>query len=362
MGTAIAEVATGSDLIVCFRAAYLKVLAQAWNNPAYKACLTDGRNLLEWSGFLKFLLGNENCYSNNFKDGEYALAPGKSASDVYRLPWSAKVTVMVNAEGPAYEPLITAGWMGPDDTFGVVIPPAPDDPKDYSMAIAAYLQQFPTLLGYVQDKSGINQWEFDSGEPNFLAFSNMYAQGIPFCWSDLSVAQLRDQMAGNMKVLNRIPSENHTFAYLLTNALFNDQGILTLAENHEHRGAYTLSKYFGFNNPWNFKFLFMDARNINEKLKGIKPPQPSVLPNTLDYGQLFYKNGQFQEIKWDSAKKEWQNLFNIVTLNFPADPTVPVAPTLTTQTSADAQIDGIVEAHALAIYNQSIAHYPFTCA
>lgn len=362
MGTKISEEATGSDLLVCFRTAYLKAIAMAWQNKCYKEVLMSGRNVLEWSGFLRYMAGNDHCFGHEFeKTEEGGDFPCINPQGVKKLPWSARVTMGENENGPIFERAITAGWMGSNDHFIIVIPPRPDDPADFPAAIAAYLQQFPTLLGYQPELAteSSNRWDFNAGEKGFLAFNNLLALAIPFCWANMSIAELR-QKIGHRPIIETAPIEQQSFISLLTTHNFNTNGFWPVGGDTVARGANLLSTYFGFNNPWNFNFCFLDAQNLNEILPIIGNERSTWDARSQRVYSAFLTNGDFLRIEWDPAHKAWRNLFNVIDLNVPRNP-LETEPCENQLKKEDQLVTNVVRANALALYNDSMSHYPFSC-
>ena len=359
MGTKISDEATGSDLLVCFRTAYLKAIATAWQDESYKQNLTSGRNVLEWPGFLRYLPGNEPYYESSPKENsaseEFVCTNTERAK---KLPWSAHVTLGDNPNGPIFARALTAGWMGCNDRFIIVIPPRPEDPADFPAAIAAYLQQFPTLLGYrteLATQSATN-WDFNAGEKGFLSFSNLLALAIPFCWTNMSIADLRRSI-GHNPIIDAARIEQESFLSLLTTHRFDQNGLHAITDFGAARGENLLAMYFGFNNSWNFNFWFLDANNLNQEL-GKEPSQGDHEAKRI--ARAFTSNKEYHPIHWDSDKKEWCNLFNVIDLHLPRNPIVS-AMTPDSANQDQQLVQNIVRANALALYNDSMSHYPFSC-
>lgn len=176
-----------------------------------------------------------------------------------------------------WKPVQTAGWIGPNDRFIINIPATPKKEDQQTEALAAYYQLFPTFLGPEQNapvpdcnaalptKLGV-----DSGP--FLEFGGVTLRAIALVWEDSSFAD-------------------------------------GLISSSQEDSTPILSKYFGFNNPWNFNIEFR-------------------------YDPNFF---------WDGT--QWNNVpSNIIELNYPQKPE-----------------DAVTRATALTSYNNTGPAYPFTC-
>jgi hypothetical protein len=385
MGSQLTDVASGSDMVVSFRAAYLRAITTAWEHKDYK--LGVGRsqfsipggmcshwNILNWSGFRKFLPGNHDLYedklslSNEPQGVGYTPVQG-SVPNIF--PWSAKILIIdtYDKDGeqfknpdygkfdyPVLEREMTAGWAGGKDQFIIVIPPAPSDPADYAAAVAGYLKQFPTLLGYIEGCESKDNWRYASGEPEFLAFSNMLAMALPYCWSKLTVHEYLSTVGHQPFRLN--PQEDERFLHLLTTHSLQEQ------KEFSGHGSKILNKYFGFKNTWAFDFVFLDAEDINATLenmsyedvqKNLAHPYRIWAEQFYDWDSKEQKPTKFNKIKWSPELKRWHNLFNIVTITLPFDPK------MNEDRDMSAETMNVYRANALAVYNNSIAQYPFTC-
>lgn len=295
MGVSIAGYASTSDTLLNFRTAYLRLIANAWGFSDGVKTGGDGVGK-----FLEQFFGGSTdrqgvLTTGNILDKEEfcKLLPGAKYSNNNSLPWSAHVKVRYDKKnGPQWEPGITAGWSGPNDKFEILLPPAPKDTNQFDVALAAYFQQFPTLLGHNKESTT----EIDGSAADFVEFGNVIMQAIAQSWS-------KEKINGT---INRKEGK-YTFRDLLI-----------------ANGIETLSRFYGYNNPWNFDIKFKKA----EDEMTLKP-------------------------SWDSRKQEWKGgaLYNVIILNMPNKP----------EAQKNARMGDVIRPVALATYNANGAHYPFTC-
>lgn len=106
------------------RAAYLRAIAECWQNPAFLAELT-ARSEDSPRGVLPFL---EQRYN-------------------FRFPFDVSFKIS-DKRRPIYRPVGTTGWFGFGDEFQVYLPGPPQDLKREGAAVLArYCAEFPSLLG-----------------------------------------------------------------------------------------------------------------------------------------------------------------------------------------------------------------------
>ncbi|MGF1703720.1 BMA_0021/BMA_0022 family TOMM bacteriocin [Photobacterium makurazakiensis] len=203
MGTTIAGYKSSFKSIVSFRSAYLKAIAKSWTDEEFKNGLLED-NILEWKGFTDLLPNQE------------------------PLPWTAKIYVYIPKPledgfplNTRWMPGPTAGWFGINDEFIINLPPAPEETEEYSNAIAAYNQMFPTLMGTTDDSDSEGLSE------DFVNFSCALLQAISLCWA----TQEKD---GSDTTPN-------------------------FAEQLEQNGLEALTSLIGFVNPWGFNIKFKKA-------------------------------------------------------------------------------------------------------
>lgn len=280
MGSQLAGYASSSNTLLNFRTGYIKFIANAWADP-------EGE-LDYLKKYLNVKEVKKDIYltSNILDCPEFtSLLPAGSDS----LPWTAKVCLLLDPKtGPTWSESATAGWLGAYDNFTIVLPPAPADKDQYEAALAAYFQMFPTFLGHDYGKSEVN-----GSAADFVDFGNVLLQAIAQSWS-------------NQKFNGYIDGKEseYTFKELLI-----------------ANGVDCLTRFYGYNNPWNFSFVFKEAECVE------------------------WKPGENNEAgKWDDEEQ----LYNTIILSLPNKP-------------ASKKDDDVVGAVALASYNASGAHYPFTC-
>lgn len=179
-----------------FRTAYLRAIARAWNDEA----------------FLKELLESPNVFTILAQDFQFP----------YHWPY-LELRLSIDAAFPSqWCPVQAGGWIGPDDTFVVYIPAAPPDQKQWTAALAAYYQLFPTLFGPTgHPATSQPQAEAASGGDDILGGGGTVDDFVTF-----GAVMLRAlALAWN----------NADFRHALTT-----------------NGLEALSAWLGYNSPWNF--------------------------------------------------------------------------------------------------------------
>jgi ribosomally synthesized peptide (two-chain TOMM family) len=250
------------DPLLNFRLAYLRAIARSWSDPDFR------KSLLEAPDIQCLLKQNLRSFWPHL------------AIRVQVDPDPRKQTRWLPEE--------TAGWIGPCDKFVITLPKKPD--SDEIEVLAAYYQWFPDLMGPTSDvpTSGQGQ-DIDEGlgipggeKGSLLAFGGVVLRALALAWHDEQFMQE-----------------------------------LTTDEKLQPDAAPVLSKWLGYNNPFNFFLLFQEDQN--------------------------------ETFRWDPSKKKLQvtekDKPNTIVLN------LPVAPD-------DAKIWPI----ALTSYNNTGPAYPFTCA
>lgn len=238
------------DRLMSFRLAYLRAIAESWKDPFFKEKLLNADDIQE-------ILQN---------------APYSFVS-----PWKQVKIRLVDDSNTVWEPVETAGWVGANDSFVISIPGKPHQKDQQVQALAAYYQIFPDLFGTQQTVSSGPVIEAalpvdlgTSPEP-FLEFGGVTLRALALAW------------------------ENERFLIELTDPSLID-------------ATPVLSKYLGYNNPWNFNIRFIST----------------------DFG-------------WDG--KNWTKIpKNVVELHYPRKP-------------AEERFQPI----ALTSYNNTGPAYPFTC-
>lgn len=202
------------DSLTKFRLRYIDALAKSWRDEDYKKTLLDSDNVLD-------------LFENS--DGDEL--------DSFINTWpNVKVKVVDKDDHKVvWAPTFLGGWIGAGDLFIIKIPQIPKNKSERAQAIANYAKLFPTFLG--RDRGNAPS---DSGviDDEFLRFGAMTLQVITILWK---AKELLDEGAENKSDSDR---------QLLSE--FYDEFI-----NSDVDAAEVLSKYFSFNNPWNFKVKFV---------------------------------------------------------------------------------------------------------
>lgn len=229
-----------------FRLAYLRALARSWQDDAYRRELLDQEDiqpLLHRDFGLPTLwpLLNIGLYLNS--------------DPALRAEW---------------KPVLTAGWISPDDAFVIVLPQAPS--SHAAEALAAYYQLFPNFMGAAAafekpDKPvGPPQGALPTGlgipgggPDSLLAFGGVVLRAIALAW------------------------QSPEFLGDLTRDAGTDK-------------APVLSQWLGYNNPFNFQIRFAtDPKFTWDAARGewnLKSPDGSPIKNTI---QLNYPQAPAEE-------------------------------------------------------------------
>lgn len=252
--------------------------------------------------FLKSLTTTDNIIElPQFLD----LMPGKK-----RLPWTAKININLDEKnGPRWSPGVTAGWFGPNDKIEIMLPEAPKNSEDYNDAITQYFQKFPTLLGK----------KFTASKRNNLNCKT--DQTPPESNDDTKIITDNTSTDADGSSLEFINFSNCIIQGIVLSWVNMDplgDPYSGLRDDMLEHGLSALTRFTGANNPWNFDIKF--------------------ITNPCELG-------------WDDTKKCWGELYNKITVNFPLSP----------EKTMDKEHAKFMEPIALAVYNSSGAHYPFTC-
>ena len=186
-----------------FRLAYLRAIARSWQDDAYRRELLDQEDIQP-------LLHRD-----------------------FGLPtlWPLlDIGLYLNsdpAQRAEWKPMLTAGWIGPDDAFVIVLPQSPA--SNAAEALAAYYQLFPNFMGPADayekpvDPVGPPQGALPTGlgipgggADSMLAFGGVILRAIALAWRS-------PEFFGD---LTRDPSGDK---------------------------APILSQWLGYNNPFNFQ-------------------------------------------------------------------------------------------------------------
>ena len=226
-----------------FRLAYLRAIARSWQDDAYRRELLDQEDiqpLLHRDFGLPTLwpLLDIGLYLNS--------------DPALRAEW---------------KPMLTAGWIGPDDAFVIVLPQAPF--SHATEALAAYYQLFPNFMG---SAAAFDKPEKSVGPPQGALPTGL---GIPGGGADSLLA-----FGGLVLRAIALAWQSPEFLGDLTRDPSGDK-------------APVLSQWLGYNNPFNFQIRF------------VTNPQ----------------------LTWDAARGEWNlktadgsPIKNAIQLNYPQAP------------------------------------------
>lgn len=190
-----------------FRLAYLRAIARSWQDEAYRRELLDQPDIQP-------LLHRD-----------------------FGLPtqWPLLDIGLVLSSDPAmraeWKPVLTAGWIGPDDAFVIVLPQAPS-PSHATEALAAYYQLFPNFMG---SAAAFDKPDKPVGPPQGALPTGL---GIPGGGADSLLA-----FGGLVLRAIALAWQSPEFLADLTRDPRSDK-------------ASVLSQWLGYNNPFNFSIRF----------------------------------------------------------------------------------------------------------
>ncbi len=303
----MSEITYGNHLM-SFRLAYLRALAEAWKNPAFRCKLLGGT-----------YVGDE-CTQlpTTEPDLGYDAFPDL-AKFGFNNPWTYLKLQFVFDNSKWH--LQLRRWVGDSalDHFVIYLPDKPSATNidgimgtpDYNsleaLALASYYQSFPIFFGpekrTLDDRTSLGEissiQNAGGNSADFLNFGSLVLQALATSWSDT-------MFKGSLQV--------------------NGMGLSTLI------------KYFGFKNPWNFDVVF----------------------RFFSTAQGQSKIWKYEAASGDDPEKLYLRYApqNIIKLNFPSHPTMP-NPIKDAKPSLLA--DPTQYAIALAAYNNTGPQYPFTC-
>jgi ribosomally synthesized peptide (two-chain TOMM family) len=226
------------------RLAYLRAVAKSWEDSAYREQMLaspDIQPMLRQLGMkanwpnLRFQIVNDKLPANQTR----------------------------------WDPVQTGGWIGLDDAFEIALPQAPKDPAQAAMALAAYYQIFPDVMGPLAPAEAESGGGLKGAMPTGL--------GIPGGGPD-------SLLAFGGVILRAVALGWHDPAFL-------EQLLKTQPD-----ATSVLSQWFGYNCPFNFQIRFVRA----------------------------------PEFTWDADKGQWNGLAsdgtapapvkNAIVLNYPIAP------------------------------------------
>lgn len=196
----------GGEPLLEFRLAYLRAIARSWDDPAYQEELLAQKDI---QPILHRDFGLNTWWPN------LDIVLNRSADPAEQTEW---------------KPELTAGWIGMDDGFSVVLPQAPK--AKATEALAAYYQMFPDFMGSVTT--------FDDGATSVLRGALPTSLGIPSGGTD-------SLLAFGGVVLRAV-----TLAWQSPEFLKQ----LTRSGETDTDAAPVLSQWLGYNNPFNFQVRF----------------------------------------------------------------------------------------------------------
>lgn len=186
------------------RLAYLRAVAKSWEDNAYRDQLLAAQDI---QPMLQQLGMKANWPNLRFQI----------------------VNDPVPANQTRFDPVQTGGWIGRDDAFEIALPQAPSDPGQAAIALAAYYQAFPDVMGPMSpppapttlgDGMVAAALPTDLGIPgggpdSLLAFGGLILRAVALAWHD---AKFRDQLISTVPDATPVLSQ-----WLLYNCPFNFQ-------------------------------------------------------------------------------------------------------------------------------------------
>lgn len=225
-----------------FRLAYLRAIARSWQDEAYRSELLDQEDIQP-------LLHRDFDLATLWPMLDIGLHIDPDPS--MRAEW---------------KPMLTAGWVGPDDAFLIVLPQQPDAGQEPE-ALAAYYQLFPNFMGSADS--------FEKPKPNGAQAELPTGLGIPGAGP------------GSLLAFGGVVLRAIALAWR------SPEFLVDLTRDSHVDKAPVLSQWLGYNNPFNFEILF----NTNPRLT------------------------------WDGAKGKWNLknddgslIKNAIRLNYPLAP------------------------------------------
>lgn len=190
-----------------FRLAYLRAVARSWQDDAYR------RELLDQSDIQPML------------QRDFGLPTVWPQLDV-RLFQDPNPDMRAE-----WKPMLTSGWVGPDDSFIIVLPQAPSS-SHAAEALAAYYQLFPNFMG------GAVSFDAPEGAPGMMKAALPTGLGIP------------GGGEGSLLAFGGLVLRVISLAWQSPEFLFD------VTREPDVDKAPELSQWLGYNNPFNFKILF----------------------------------------------------------------------------------------------------------
>ncbi|MBV8620622.1 MAG: BMA_0021/BMA_0022 family TOMM bacteriocin [Curvibacter sp.] len=243
-----------------FRLAYLRAVARSWQDEGFRDRLLDATDIQP-------LLAKE-----------FGL----------RTVWPYLDISLQRSGDPnrqtVWKPLETAGWIGVDDAFEIVLPESPS--AQATEALAAYYQLFPDFMG---PTGVIDSGDQGSGKGQ-LGGSLPTGLGIPGGGAD-------SMLAFGGVVLRAI-------ALAWENARFRAE----LLEYGKTDATQVLSQWLGYNSPFNFFLRFSTNPALHwDAAQGqwnLKNPNGGLIKNSI---VLNYPNAPVETQLWPIALTSYNN-------------------------------------------------------
>jgi ribosomally synthesized peptide (two-chain TOMM family) len=189
------------DPLIQLRLAYLRAVARSWRDADFRAKLTSAEDV---QGLLQMECGL--CVS-----------------------WPC-LDIRVRHSDPVlrWNPIQVGGWMGPDDEFEIALPSPPPVESHRPEALAAYYQRFPTLLGtalmvaqkqpqamalVVAGSSGASGGSEVPTSAVLLPFGAVILRAIALSWADAEVREALLRESDARPVLSRFFGYNSPFNF-----------------------------------------------------------------------------------------------------------------------------------------------------
>ena len=189
-----------TEPLLAFRLAYLRAIARSWQDDAYRRDLLGQRDIQP-------MLHRDFNLPTQWPQVDVSLR--LSDDPTQRAEW---------------KPVLTAGWIGPDDEFVIVLPQAPQ--THASEALAAYYQLFPNFMGistsFEEPNNGMLRAALPTGlgipgggPDSLLAFGGVVLRAIALAWQspEFHAELTRDDGKDKAPVLSQWLGYNNPFNF-----------------------------------------------------------------------------------------------------------------------------------------------------
>lgn len=292
-----------------FRLGYLRTIAKAWSNTTYEDRLLDGDDIYnKTKRTICETLNPSKREGLNIRIGPDLLdknGPFKKYFQGVRLGNVSIRVFDIEEKQTRWDPEDALGWKGNNDFFIIHLPTKPhkQSSKEKAIRLAEYYHKFPTFLGVSDNVESSKRYD-----PCNDNSGGKLGQGVQ---TDLGVS----------------PGPFLEFGGVILRALalaWQREGFFEeITKETMIDATPVLSKYFSYNNPWNFNIRFIESDAI-----------------TLSNDKSDDSDNSINIKTWENPPQ------NIILLHYPRDPNIetdhyPVA---------------------LASYNETGPEYPFTCS